>query len=698
MRKKIYPCFLCILILSGSGISFSQSPLAKQWDYRFGGDVFEYLNAFQQTTDGGYILGGYSSSGISGDKSQPSWGNLDFWIVKTDALGIKQWDKRFGAAGIDYLNALEQTADGGYILGGNSDSGVGGDKTQPSRGAVDYWIMKTDSLGNKIWDKRYGGTNDEYLVSVLQTSDGGYIIGGYSGSGIGGDKTQINRGGNDYWIVRTDSIGTVLWDKDFGGTDQDFLTNMMIADDGGFLLGGSSSSPAGPDKTQNTWGATDVWMIKTDSLGNKIWDADYGSFDYDQINSFCKTTDGGYMLGCYSASGIGGNKTQNTWGQGDVWLLKITSSGIIQWDRDFGGIDIEDGIGSVIQESDGGYIVTCNSFSGISGDKTENNLGLAQAWVIKSDSLGNKLWDKTIFTDPDQKVYPMMIRTTDGCYAIAEATYGDIAGDKTQQNRDNTLSSTDFWIIRYCDTTAATVASFAATDSICPGTCVDFTNQSSGASSYFWSFPGANITTSTDIFPTGICYANPGTYDVSLIAVSAGGNDTLNIPDYITVFPFPQPQGIMQNGDTLSANQGATSYQWYHDGIIIPGATDYFYVATESGDYNVVATNDNGCEVEAAIFDVIAAIQNVSGGEEFKVRCYPNPARAILFINTELNIRSISIFNAVGENILNESCNRCNPKTQTEIDIHTLSNGMYWMIINTEYNIFHLKFFVENEK
>ncbi|MCX6276456.1 MAG: T9SS type A sorting domain-containing protein [Bacteroidetes bacterium] len=690
----------CIFIAFAllSRFSLAQSPIAKQWDYRFGGDLYDYLNTFQQTTDGGYILGGYSSSGISGDKTQPSWGNLDFWIVKTDALGIKQWDKRFGGTGVDYLNAMEQTADGGYILGGNSDSGVGGDKTQPNRGAVDYWIIKTDSLGNKIWDKRYGGTDDEYLVSVLQTSDGGYIIGGYSGSGIGGDKTQINRGYNDYWIVRTDSIGTVLWDKDFGGTDYDFMTNLLIADDGGFLLGGSSTSPTGPDKTQNTWGATDVWLIKTDSLGNKIWDADYGGVDYDQLNSFCKSADGGYMLGCYSASGISGNKTQNTWGLGDVWLLKITDTGTIQWDKDFGGTDTEDGVGSVFQNSDGGYFVISNSFSDISGNKTENNLGFGQAWVIKTDSLGTLQWDKTIFTDPDQKIYPMMIPTGDGCYAIAESTYGDVAGDKTQPNRDATLSSTDFWIIRYCDTTAATVAVFSATDSICPGTCVDFTNLSSGASSYLWSFPGANITTSTDINPTGICYANPGTYDVSLIAMSAGGTDTLSIPGYITVFPFPQPQGIMQNGDTLSANLGATSYQWYHNGFIIPGATSYFYIATESGDYNVVATDDNNCEVEAAIFDVIAVVHPVSAGKRPGVKLFPNPAGELIFVSAEFNIESIAIFNVIGEKLFVEEFKQSEMKMKTEIGIHSLNSGIYWLSVNAGDNLFHLKFFKETGK
>jgi hypothetical protein len=679
---------LFVIVVLAFHFSAAQSPFVKQWDYRFGGNGYDYITSFQQTSDGGFILGGYSGSGISGDKTQPSWGNLDYWIVKTDASGIKQWDKRFGGIDNDILSTVEQTTDGGYILGGYSDSQANGDKTQTSRGFDDYWIVRTDSLGNKIWDKRYGGADDELLATILQTSDKGFILGGYSGSGVGGDKTQPNRGFHDYWIVKTDSIGTVLWDKDFGSTDYDFLTNLMITDDGGFLLGGASSSPAAFDKSQNVWGANDAWIIKTDSLGNKQWDADYGGFDYDQVNSFCKTSDGGYLLGCYSASNTGGNKTQNVWGIGDVWLVKITSAGVIQWDKDIGALNIEDGIGSVFQNSDGSYYVICNSFSGIGGDKTENNLGLAQAWVVKTDSVGNKLWDKTILTNPDQKIYPMMIRTDEGCYAIAEATYGDVAGDKTQPNWDNTFNSTDFWIIRYCDTTALTSALFTATNNICPGTCTDFSNLSVNATSYQWFFPGANPPTSSDVNPQNICYANPGNYDVTLIATSAGTSDTLFIGGYITVYPYPNPQGIFQSGDTLFANAGASSYQWYHAGNIIPGATDYYYVAPESGNYNLVATDQNGCEVEAAIFDVAAGIQNVFGSRDFVA--YPSPAEKTLTIsNPKKEAAEISIFNILGEKIMDE---KVQPQNLIQLNIEMLPAGIYSLHITADRKIFSKNF------
>src|SRR5438477_44362 len=116
--KKIY----ILALLFSAEISFAQNPLVKQWDYRFGGTDEDELYSLQQTTDGGYILGGISVSGISGDKTESSWGGLDYWIVKTDSLGIKQWDKRFGGTNDDYLLSLQQTTDRGYILGGISYS------------------------------------------------------------------------------------------------------------------------------------------------------------------------------------------------------------------------------------------------------------------------------------------------------------------------------------------------------------------------------------------------------------------------------------------------------------------------------------------------------------------------------------------------------------------------------------------------
>ena len=229
-------------------------------------------------------------------------------------------------------------------------------------------------------------------------------------------------------------------------------------------------------------------------------------------------------------------------------------------------------------------------------------------------------------------------------------------------------------------------AFFTSTINLCPGTCIDFLNLSSNAASYHWYFPGASPDTSSAFNPTGICYANTGSYDVQLIASNTNGSDTLLLSNYITVFPSPPPQGILQNGDTLFANAGAASYQWYFNSSIINGATNYFYVAPQSGNYNVVATDSNGCEVEAVINNVLAYAQFAVGNWQLAI--FPNPVTETIDIRgLELNSSyEISIFNVVGEKVF--SAVDC----KLPIGNCQLSSGLYYLELKAEGKIFRSKF------
>ncbi len=227
-------------------------------------------------------------------------------------------------------------------------------------------------------------------------------------------------------------------------------------------------------------------------------------------------------------------------------------------------------------------------------------------------------------------------------------------------------------------------ALFNAPHHICPGTCTNFTNLSVNATSYQWTFAGATPSVSTDANPTNVCYNTPGNYAVTLIASNATASDTLTLNNYITVYPYPAPQGIAQSGDTLIANQGAVSYQWYHGGNLIPGATDYFYVATESGDYNVVATDANNCEVEAAIFDVVAGVSSTVYGLQFTV--YPNP------VGDKLEIRSwnleaaasISIYNLLGEKVMAFKRQAKSQNQPAPINVSQLPSGSYLLEVSSD--------------
>ncbi len=236
-------------------------------------------------------------------------------------------------------------------------------------------------------------------------------------------------------------------------------------------------------------------------------------------------------------------------------------------------------------------------------------------------------------------------------------------------------------------TTLQPTAQFSADNHICPGTCVDFSNLSANATSYQWTFSGATPASSTDMNPVSICYSTPGTFDVTLIAANANAIDTLTLVNYITVYPYPQPQAIQQNGDTLIANQGALNYQWYFNGNLIAGATDYFYVALQSGDYNVVATDANGCEVEAVIFNVVAGLTSALS-EGGWVMVFPNPVVDKLIIQklevTSKTALEISIYNLVGEivyRVHGTPCEAVDCNLHT-VDCRFLPQGTYWIEIS----------------
>ncbi len=455
--KKIITTFLflaCIQLLH------AQNPLVKKWDFRFGGTELDFVTCFQQTADGGYILGGFSKSPVSGDKTSDSKGGYDYWVVKIDPQGTKEWDMDFGGLYDERLFALQQTSDGGYILGGSSSSGIGGDKTQNNRDTVnfthDYWVIKIDALGNKVWDKVYGGIENENLFSLQQTSDGGFIFGGFSYSGIGGDKTEANHDTtnltHDYWVVKTDSAGNMQWDKRYGGIDDDQLTSVRQASDGGYLLAGASVSDSSGDKTQPSKGNYDFWVIKTDPSGVKQWDYTYGGTELDILYSMQPTSDNGFILGGTSKSGASGDKTGPNWDNtnvtSDYWIVKLDELGAKKWDRVYGGVKDEFQFGNISQTSDGGYLLSGISYSDISGNKTENNLGVEQSWVVKTDTSGVVQWDKTLYTAAEDEC-GYAIQTKDGCYVMTNSCPAGIGGYKSQQF----VGLEDYWIVKFCDST-----------------------------------------------------------------------------------------------------------------------------------------------------------------------------------------------------------------------------------------------------
>jgi len=413
-----------------------------EWQKTFGGSDYDQLNSMQQTADGGFICAGSSDSDISGDKTENSHGGYDFWVLKLDSSGSIQWQNTIGGNGQDFLNSIQLTNDGGYICGGYSDSNVSGDKSENSKGGTDYWIVKLDSAGNVQWDKTIGGSLWDYMYSIQQTSDGGYICGGMSESNISGDKIENSQGGQDYWVVKLDMNGDIQWQNTIGGNQDDVLMSVNETTDGGFICGGYSLSWNTGDKIETSWGQEDYWIIKLNSSGVIQWQNDIGSSGSEHFQSIWQTSDGGFICGGYSNSNIMGDKTENSHGSYDFWIIKLDSVGNIQWQNTLGGSTFE--IHYNLRETlDGGYVCVGMTTSDISGEHSENIQGVRDYWVVKLDNTGAIQWQNTIGgSDIDEAMD--VLPTLDGGIMVGGFSHSNASGDKFE----NCNGGPDFWLVK----------------------------------------------------------------------------------------------------------------------------------------------------------------------------------------------------------------------------------------------------------
>ncbi|MDR2351801.1 MAG: T9SS C-terminal target domain-containing protein [Deltaproteobacteria bacterium] len=425
----IFLALIFLLVSFTSVVKAENSAPRIEWQKLFGGSESDSALSIQQTSDGGYIIAGYSDSN-DGDVTG-NHGKDDYWIVKLDSMGTLKCQKSFGGSEIDQAYSIHQTSDGGYIIAGYSSS-YDGDVTG-NHAYEDYWIVKLNSLGTLQWQKSLGGNGTDRAYSIQQTSDGGYIIAGISNSN-NGDVTGDHMKG-DYWIVKLDSLGTLQWQKSFGGSRRDFAYCIQQTSDGGYIIAGESWSNDG-DVTGNH-GKGDYWIVKLDSLGILQWQKSFGGSNQDFPYSIQQTSDGGYIVAGESWSNDGdvtGNHRQQNY-----WIVKLDSLGILQWQKSLGGSDSEQA-NSIQQTSDGGYIIAGHSESN-DGDVTGNH-GKNDYWIVKLNSQGTLQWQKS-FGGSGSDSATSIQQTSDGGYIIAGSSYsndGDVKGNPGKYN--------DYWIVK----------------------------------------------------------------------------------------------------------------------------------------------------------------------------------------------------------------------------------------------------------
>ena len=379
--KKVITLSLVLLLFSFliSGCTRQSTTPSTQniWQKTYGGGGDDDAWSIQQTKDGGYIVAGSTESFGAG--------GYDVYLIKLDENGNMVWEKTYGGSDDDRAYSIQQTTDGGYIVAGRTNSF--------GAGYADVYLIKLDADGKMVWEKTYGGSDDDGAWSIQQTKDGGYIVAGYTSS--------FGAGGLDVYVIKLDANGNELWKKTYGGSD-DEIAVIKQTKDGGYIVAGWTKSFGA--------GSLDVYIIKLDANGNKVWEKTYGGSGDDWANSIQQTTDGGYIVagGTYSFGA----------GSLDVYIIKLDANGTKLWEKTFGESN-DDDAWSIQQTKDGGYIVAgyTNSFGA----------GYEDVYVIKLDENGNKVWEKTYGGSDYDGTYAIQ-QTKDGGYIVAGYTYSFGAG------------------------------------------------------------------------------------------------------------------------------------------------------------------------------------------------------------------------------------------------------------------------------
>ena len=375
-------------------VCFASTAFAQtSWMRAYGGTGNEEGRAVKQTADGGYVLVGLTSSFGPGTPD-----SQNVYLIKTNASGDTLWTRVYGGMGTDVGTSLDLTSDGGYIVAGYTSSfGEGG---------LDVYLIKTDSLGDTLWTRTYGGTNTDCAYSVEQTADGGYAIAGFTfSSGVMGD----------FYLIKTDSAGDTLWTRIYGGSDMEFGNCLQQTADSGYIITGQTYSLNA--------GSSDIYLVRTDPSGDTVWTRTYGDTTSDDVgNAVQQTAEGGYIIAGYTNSFDAESS--------DVYLVKTNAQGETLWTRTYGGHSPDHG-SMVRQTPDSGFIVV--------GATESFGAGSYDAYLIKTNASGDALWTKTYGGTRSDGASSVEL-TSDGGYIVAGyiSSHGAGASDAYLIKTDST--------------------------------------------------------------------------------------------------------------------------------------------------------------------------------------------------------------------------------------------------------------------
>jgi hypothetical protein len=394
----------------GNGLDFVET---------IGGSKNDAFNAVKATLDGGYITAGFTQSN-NGDITTKTDISFDFLISKFSSENTVEWQKTYGGSEDDKASAIIQTLDSGFLVLGYSKSSDL--EVSENAGSKDFWLLKLSNAGVVIWEKSFGFSGADYGTSLLATSDGGYLITGVldvsASDGQGNSKSAANRhAGGDYWVIKTDPTGNLKWSRFFGGSFTEVPLGIVETDDHNFILAGSSDS--NDFNISNSNGSYDFWITKIASNGRLIWEKSFGGSEIDEARGIAATNDGNFIIVGDTRSSDKNVSINN--GAADVWILKISRDGAILWEKTIGGTSFDVARG-ISKTQDNGFLIAGSSRS---LDKGFENKGQNDALILKIDTNGKLLWQKTVGGSEIDFLYAVAELPNKSIIAVGESSSSD---------------------------------------------------------------------------------------------------------------------------------------------------------------------------------------------------------------------------------------------------------------------------------
>lgn len=386
--KKVLLLLFVLLVVSGCSHSFEfKKPEFKQYVKfvrTYGGSKNEVATSVTKTSDLGYAVLGYTQSN-NGDIKGKKDNSYDLWVLKFSSDDNLEWQKTYGSSSDDKGNKIIQTTDGGYVITGYTK---GNDKdVSKNAGGKDLWLAKLNGKGTIVWQKSFGYSGNDKGLSIIQTTDGGLLLVGELDVSA---KTQENaeHKGIVYWVIKLDKKGEKQWSKNFGGNLTDSANSVAQLPDDGFIIFGSSNSTN--TKIANNKGSYDFKGVRVSKSGETIWEKNYGGTAADKAQSITQTKDGNYLIAGSTKSNdkdIVSNK-----GKSDAWIIKIDPYGKMLWQNTIGYAN-NDFANTVVTSTENGFILAGTSYS---KSKNIENKGENDAWIFKVDESGKLKWQFTL--------------------------------------------------------------------------------------------------------------------------------------------------------------------------------------------------------------------------------------------------------------------------------------------------------------